>query len=108
IGGGDRLLPARRDRFEVRHRHVAAERLKMRNDRLPKRAAVKKLRAFGREAFERGCEVGLLQDAPGRKAAASIHVDAREFPAEGVALDRRTMLVGLIDVEFDEREAVTR
>src|SRR3989440_7659481 len=48
----DRLLPARRDRFEVGYRHVAAERLKMRHDRLPERAAVEKLRAFGRERSE--------------------------------------------------------
>lgn len=68
IGDSDRLLPARRDRFEVGHRHVAAERFEMRDDRLPKRAAIEILRALRREAFERGCKVGLLQHASGLHA----------------------------------------
>jgi hypothetical protein len=40
----------------------------VRDDRLPERAAIEKLRALRREAFERGRKVGLLQHAPGLHA----------------------------------------
>ena len=109
IGDGDRLLPARRELFEVGHGHAAAERLEVLDDASAERSRVEDLRPIGPDALERPRQLRLLEDAARLDAVAATHVGARELAMKGcVALQRGRVLVHLLDVELDQREALAR
>ena len=105
----DRVLPFRRDLFEIAHRHVAAERFEMRDDRVAKFSAIEQLRAFSGEPFERAGKVRLREHPSSHCLVAAAQIIASELAVERrVRLQCRRVLVQLLDIELDQRKAVAR